>query len=687
MLTVAFSPPTTFPQLFDDNKFEAAEPDIATDVKYNENQIIFKFEMDKDYHITDLKYGFFAITVESNTFIDISKVTFPKGTHYEEELVFKGKFDVAVSIKAKKKIEAPVKLKFIVSYQMCRERPQSVCFPPAEKTVEVVVDKSFKTIREIPGIGVGSAAQANTAGEGTKPVETVSNEEKSSSMEALEDLSAKTQREIVRSKGGNWLIIGLISIILLALSLFIGLSDFLRDDSIYIKFIKAGVFAVLFAGVFLFFKALDIKYFPGSYSQQKPKDTVSLKWLKSIDEGKAAALESNKPIMIDTAAEWCVACRELDEYTFSDAEVAKNLEAYVLVRLDFTKKNAENDALRKTLGVMGLPTVIFMDSKGTELKRFSGFLPKDRFLSFLGEKPGGMLDGLVKLLKGELEKKSILLFGLVFLLGFLTSLTPCVYPVIPIVMGYIGTRSGQKKLKGLYLSIFFVLGLAVVYSILGVVAAMSGSMMGISFQSPAVVIIIAAIFVLMGLSMAGLFEIPVPTSISSKIQTGNKKSEVIASVLVGGVSGIIAAPCVGPVLIALLSWVSQSRNIFLGFLLTFIFSLGMGVIFLLVGTFSGVVSALPKGGKWMDYIKYFFAALLIAGGIYILNAIIPSWINLLLWGTFLLSLGVFTGLFTSHEHYSLKTKIYKFIVLMVFLVGIFLFFKALDLKFFTAAVL
>jgi thiol:disulfide interchange protein DsbD len=249
-------------------------------------------------------------------------------------------------------------------------------------------------------------------------------------------------------------------------------------------------------------------------------------------------------------------------------------------------------------------------------------------------------------------------------------------------MGYIGTRSGKKKLKGLYLSMFFVLGLAFVYSILGVIAATTGTMMGASFQNPVVVIVIAAIFVIMGLSLAGLFEIPVPTSISAKMQ-GGQKSEVIGSLLIGGVAGIIAAPCVGPVLIALLSWISQTKDVVFGFLLTFTFSLGMGVIFLLVGTFSGLVSAMPKGGKWMDHIKHFFAAILIGGGIFIMNPILPGWLALLLWGIYLVVLSVLMGLLAPLQKSTIKNKIYKLIVIFIFLSGTFLMMKSMNTRFFS----
>ncbi|MCP4219476.1 MAG: thioredoxin fold domain-containing protein [bacterium] len=287
-------------------------------------------------------------------------------------------------------------------------------------------------------------------------------------------------------------------------------------------------------------------------------------------------------------------------------------------------------------------------------------------------------------IKQELEKKSFYLFLLVFIAGFLTSLTPCVYPVIPIVMGYIGTRSAGKKLKGFYLSIFFVLGLATVYSVFGVIAATTGTMMGVSFQNPIVVIVIASIFIIMGLSLAGFFEIPVPSSISSKMQSGHK-SEVMGALIVGGISGIIAAPCVGPVLIALLSWISQTGNILLGFWLTFTFSMGMGIIFLVVGTFSGAVSSMPKGGSWMSVIKYFFSVILLGGGIYFITTITEDWMTNVLWGAFLVAASVFMGLFKPQEEDDeLGAKAFKVLLVFLFLIGAFLFVRGLDAKYFPA---
>ncbi|MGE5343025.1 MAG: cytochrome c biogenesis protein CcdA [Candidatus Omnitrophota bacterium] len=657
--------PFSFGQFPGENRFSPTEPIIDTEVKYDEGLILFNFDVGDNAHITDLKYHFFNIKLEKNPYAEIREVVFPQPVPSGEENVFKGKFSVKVwmTMKSDPALKEPATLKFNVSYQMCKEKPLEMCFPPDEKPIDVKINQPFKASSLPSTTPPPSTAEA---GPSQSPI----------------DLSAKTAPPIHgRISGETWKFFVPIGLILIGLSVFFGLTKSLTDpdnDSIVQRSIKALIILVLFAGIFLFMAGLDIKYFPGKYVRKPEHKPVTLTWLSDPDEGKAISQKENKPLLIDTTAAWCVACKELEEYTFSDPGVANVLKNYVRVRIDFTQKTAKNEELRNNLKVIGMPTLIVLDPEGKEIRRGSGFMEKAKFLEFLGT-GSGWLYNMEKLLKRELDNRSLLLIVLILGLGFLTSLTPCVYPVIPIVMGYIGTRSGKKKLKGFYLSVFFVLGLAIVYSTLGVIAATTGSMMGVSFQNPIVVIIISAIFMIMGLSMAGLFEIPVPSSLSSKMQSSKGKGEVIGALIVGGVSGIIAAPCVGPVLIALISWISQTRNIFLGFWLTFIFSLGMGIIFLLAGTFSGVISAMPKGGKWMDYIKYTFAILLVGGGIYIMKAIIPVWVSLLLWGVFLMAAGVLVGLLTRHDDYRFDQRLYKFIVLIVFLAGTFMLFKSLEM--------
>jgi len=288
----------------------------------------------------------------------------------------------------------------------------------------------------------------------------------------------------------------------------------------------------------------------------------------------------------------------------------------------------------------------------------------------------GFLDGMIKRFQGQLAKGSILAFLSVFLLGFLTSLTPCVYPVIPVIMGFVGARSQGSKAKAFSLSTFFVIGLAFVYSLLGLIAAQTGSVIGASFQNPAFVIVIALIFVAMGLSMAGLFDIPVPSAIAAKAQSGAKRNQWLGAVIVGAVSGFIAAPCAGPVVIALVTFISQTGDLLLGFGLMFVFALGMGVIFLLVGTFSGLVGALPQGGGWMEKVKLFFSLLLIGAGIYFIGVVSPDWISTLLWGVFLMGFALLAGAFNPMPE-EMPKRFGRLLLLLILLLGAFFFFDGL----------
>lgn len=288
----------------------------------------------------------------------------------------------------------------------------------------------------------------------------------------------------------------------------------------------------------------------------------------------------------------------------------------------------------------------------------------------------GFVDRMMRRFQGQLAGGSFLAFLSVFLLGFLTSLTPCVYPVIPVIMGFVGSRSQGSKAKAFSLSVFFVLGLAFVYSLLGVLAAQTGSVIGASFQNPVFVVIIALVFVAMGLSMAGLFDIPVPSSIAAKAQSGSGKNQWLGAVIVGAVSGFIAAPCAGPVVIALVTFISQTGDLLLGFGLMFSFALGMGMIFLLVGTFSGLVSALPQGGGWMEKIKLFFALLLIGAGIYFITVVTPGWVATLLWGVFIMGFSLLAGMFDPMPE-EMPKRFVRLLLLVLLLLGAFLFFDGL----------
>lgn len=281
--------------------------------------------------------------------------------------------------------------------------------------------------------------------------------------------------------------------------------------------------------------------------------------------------------------------------------------------------------------------------------------------------------GLAGSVESALERGSFLALLLVFIGGILTSFTPCVYPIIPITVSYIGARAEGKKFRGFFLSLFFVLGLALMYSTLGVVAALSGGVFGGLTQHPAVYTILIAIFLIMGASMMGAFDLQLPASWQGKLQSGQRKG-VIGAVLMGMAAGLIAAPCVGPVLVALLSWVARTGSVVIGFGLLFTFSLGMGLLFIVIGTFAGAITALPQAGGWMEGVKHFFGWLLWGTAVYFASLIIPDTTMLLILGAFLSLLGIYVGAFRpAADIVSWKWILRKWFGILAVTAGIFFF--------------
>jgi len=201
----------------------------------------------------------------------------------------------------------------------------------------------------------------------------------------------------------------------------------------------------------------------------------------------------------------------------------------------------------------------------------------------------------------------------VFLGGVVVSLTPCIYPLIPITAGYIGIRSGGSKLKGLVLSLIYVTGLAITYSILGLLASLTGSLFGKISSHPIAYIFVGMAVIIFGLSMLDLFPITLPNMIRIP---DHKKSGFISTFLLGLSSGLIVGPCLTPVLGAILAYLVTKKNILYGMTLLFTFAYGMGLILVVVGTFSSLLVGLPKSGKWMSYIQKIGGVILLGMGIY-----------------------------------------------------------------------
>ena len=216
-----------------------------------------------------------------------------------------------------------------------------------------------------------------------------------------------------------------------------------------------------------------------------------------------------------------------------------------------------------------------------------------------------------------LKQSPLLAYAAAFLGGVSTSFEPCIYTMVPITVAFIGSKAGGSKLRGLILSIFYVLGIATMYSALGAFAALSGRLFGQTSQNPWVYLLLGNIFILLGLSMLGVFTFRFPAFLG-RIRPKTEGKGFFTIYILGIVSGLVAGPCTAAVLAALLSYVATRQNLIYGVSLLFTFSLGMGVLLILIGTFAGILVALPKPGPWMERVKKIIGWALIFFGEYFL---------------------------------------------------------------------
>ncbi len=223
-----------------------------------------------------------------------------------------------------------------------------------------------------------------------------------------------------------------------------------------------------------------------------------------------------------------------------------------------------------------------------------------------------------------LERKGLLgALLIVFGWGLLLNLTPCVYPVIPLTIGFFGGQNQGPGRGGraFGLAALYVLGMATMYSALGVAAALSGRLFGAALQSPWVLAAVAAVLVALALSMFGLFEIRMP---SSWMQKAGARAGAAGAYGMGLLVGVVAAPCIGPVVLALLAFVAARQDAAFGFLVFFVLSLGLGLPYLFLAAFSGSLSRLPRAGEWMEGIKKIFGWVLLAMAAYFLRTVLPA---------------------------------------------------------------
>ena len=220
--------------------------------------------------------------------------------------------------------------------------------------------------------------------------------------------------------------------------------------------------------------------------------------------------------------------------------------------------------------------------------------------------------GTTEALSQSLSASPILALATLFGAGVLTSLTPCIYPMIPITASVIsGTaRKDQTRARTLGLSLSYAVGLATLYAFLGLIAGMSGTLFGTISSNPWALGFIGNLLLFFALTMLDVFPAPVPRRLLE--WAANREGGSYGAVfLLGASSGVVAAPCGAPAFAVVLTWVAATQAGLMGFVYLFVFSLGMTSILILVGLFSGSLTALPKSGKWMVWIKRFAALIMI----------------------------------------------------------------------------
>lgn len=260
-----------------------------------------------------------------------------------------------------------------------------------------------------------------------------------------------------------------------------------------------------------------------------------------------------------------------------------------------------------------------------------------------------------------------LLIGLllVFLGGLALNLTPCVYPLIPITVGYFGGQAEGNTKRLFMMGLFFVVGMALTYSVIGVVTALSGAVFGSLLQNTYVILFIVLIFVVLSLSMFGVYEFKLPDALVAK--AGGAKGGMFGAFFMGLTMGIVAAPCIGPFVLGLVTYVATKGDPYFGFLMFFVLALGLGLPYLFLAIFSGKIKNLPRAGEWMEAVKHVFGFILIGMALYYLLPLLPKTISGYVLPVFMLITAVYILFIEKYARNVKGFKIFKiaFSVLLI----------------------
>ena len=385
-------------------------------------------------------------------------------------------------------------------------------------------------------------------------------------------------------------------------------------------------------GVFLLLGQL---LFPVQREEEKAAD-VGVQWVTSLDEGFKLAKESGKPMIVDAWATWCTACLDLKDKTLVDPAVAAKLQEFIPVALDMDAE--ENEEVWDTYKIKGLPWVAVFTPDGelVEESLLFDFEPVEKFLPRL-EKYGAVAlggdqpeaegaseeeDGGGTVAAWLSEKGFLLTMVLVFLGGLAASLTPCAYPAYFLIFGFLSMGGGRTRRQSFLMSLLTVFGIVAMYVSMGIMAALGGGAVGRVMTNPFVMGGIALLFLLMALMSLRIIPFGDFTKFKTFLATKQKATYLWAFIF-GLVLGVIVAPCVGPIVIGILTYIAQGQDIVKGATLMSAFGLGMGTLFLFLGMSSHLMTKRPQVGKLGEAATVAFGVLFFTAALYYLKGIIP----------------------------------------------------------------
>ena len=281
------------------------------------------------------------------------------------------------------------------------------------------------------------------------------------------------------------------------------------------------------------------------------------------------------------------------------------------------------------------------------------------------------VDSIASSLKSE---NLVLILATFFGFGLLLSLTPCVFPMIPILSSIIVKASKNENMsatKGFILSLIYVLSMSIAYTIAGIIAGLFGANLQIILQNPYVIVAFAMIFVLLAFSMFGYFELKLPESLQSKINKttdGKEKQGVIGIAIMGFLSALIVGPCIAPPLAGALVYIGQTGDAVLGGMALFVLSLGMGVPLLIIGLGAG--KFMPKPGGWMENVTRFFGIVMFGVAIWLLGRVLSPTLVISFWALLLFGTAIYLRTYTNMMTQTLSS--------ILFILGVFLLIGAIS---------